>query len=69
KEDMARIARYPAPGDETELAQAYLALKDAVKELRRLGDLNGRVLQARIDTKNHLLKILGAGVEPTTYAR
>jgi len=69
KDDMLRITENPAPGDETRLADAYRELKKAIRELHRLGNLNGQVLRARIDTKKNLLRILGADTTLPTYTR
>lgn len=51
------------------LSSAFLRLRDAAMRLKKLSDLNGRVLKARLDTKKSLLHILGIEEEPATYSR
>lgn len=69
KADMQRILKEPASEEEQYLAEAYARLKESVERLKKVGDLNGRILQSRIETKKSLLRIFGLDGDVPTYSK
>jgi len=66
KSDMQRFLE---KHEETELIEAFLQMKDAVIKLQKAGELNRRVLQARIDTKKNLMRLFGLNEDVLTYSK
>lgn len=69
KSAMRRILEQAETDDEKRLTEAFTLLKETVEKLKKVSDLNGRILQARIETKKNLMRIFGTGNEKVTYSK
>ena len=69
KTAMRRILEQAGTEEEKQLAEAFILLKKTVEELKKASNLNGRILQARIETKKNLMRIFGTENEKVTYSK
>jgi len=69
KPEMRRILALPETDGEKRLNGAFALLKEAVSRLKKAVDLNGRILEARVDTRNNLARIFGIGNDVLTYSK
>lgn len=69
KPELRRMLDHPEDAEEQCLAEAFLILRDAVDRLKKVSELNNKVLQARIDTKKNLMRICGLSDQAPTYSK
>jgi len=69
KEELFNILGQADTEEDYILSSAFLRLRDTSMRLKKLNDLNGRVVRAKLETKKNLLYILGIEEEQPTYTR
>jgi len=66
---LKEILEHCSQEEKYSLEPVYLQLKQSLHLLRKANELNRRVIAARLESKEQMLKLMGIGREAVTYTR